>query len=68
MNKDKRKPAKVKDLLRVIRIMQKKRLGLAGRVLVYIGGGQTQYQVVGISHLHIIPDLLLKVRKDKINE
>ena len=61
--KDKAKPAKVRDLLRGIRVMQKERLGLGARILVYIGNRQTEYEVVGISHLHIIPDLLLKVRK-----
>ena len=66
MNKPKPKlikAVKVRDLLRVIRIMQKERLGLGARVLVYIGNGLTEYEVVGISYLHMIPDLLLKIRK-----
>ena len=61
--KDKAKPAKVRDLLRGIRVMQKERLGLSARILVYIGNGETEYEVVGISHFHVIPDLILKVRK-----
>ena len=57
------KAVEVKDVLRGIKVMQNEKLPLSGRVLVQIGNGNTEYEVVEIGHFHVIPDLTLKVRK-----
>ena len=57
--------ATTKDLQEATRHMRKEKLSLDARVEIYLKGNDKRYGIVGISHFHVIPNLILEIEKSE---
>lgn len=63
----KNKHATTKNLKKGIRQMEKESLSLGARVEIYLKDDPRRFGIVGISHYHAIPNLVLKIEEIKDN-
>ncbi len=69
MSRKKQKYAKTKHLKEAVEDMEvKDKLSLDARVEVYIGKGRVRYGIVKIKHFHVIPNVVLTLKKIDDND